>query len=41
MLTDGHWAVLGPLVEACWPPANVALRNRHHNETDVRRWAAP
>ena len=27
MLTDGQWAVLGPLVEACRPPAKVAPRN--------------
>lgn len=27
MLTDAQWAVLGPLVEACRPPAKVPPRN--------------
>ncbi len=27
MLTDGQWAVLGPLVEACRPPAKAPPRN--------------
>jgi transposase len=27
MLTDGQWAALEPLVEACRPPAKVAPRN--------------
>ena len=27
MLTDGQWAVLEPLIEACRPPAKVAPRN--------------
>ncbi len=27
MLTDGQWAALEPLVEACRPPAKVAAQN--------------
>ena len=46
MLTDGQWAVLGPLVEACRPSAKVAPRNlrqtmdailwRHQNGARLR-----
>jgi len=27
MLTDGQWVVLGPLIEACRPPAKVAPKD--------------
>ena len=47
MLTDGQWAALEPLVEACRPPVKVAPQNlrqtmstipwRHQNERSGRQ----